>query len=444
MQLKIDNDHSVSVEPKSNWSVVAACFAVLIVEGFDLAMFGSIVPSLREYEPWGVDASMIGYMGAAAVFGMLVGALTAAVLVDRIGRKPVVVGAVVLFSVSMGLSALAPDPTVFLGLRLMIGIGAGAVMPTVAATLIEFAPVGRRSRNSALGFIGVGIGGMASAMLAVWLVPAFGFRAMCLVGALPLLVTVPVLIRWFPESPSVFESRGRTAQAMATRRRYGLNDPEPADISEASRTRLSVVFGDGRGRGTLLFWTATFCCLLVTFGVSTWLPDLMRSGGYGLSGALWFLVALKGGSVFGVLIAANLADSFGQKPVVAVTSVCSALALLALTTMPPVGVAYVLVAVVGLGTTGLQILINAFVGSYYPAKVRGTGLGLNLSVGRIGGILGPVYLGWLVSIGIGFDAKFYALALPAFISAVLLALVPSRRSDMPDAATSRPKSEVRQ
>lgn len=57
-------------------------------------MFGSIVPSLREYEPWGVDASMIGYMGAAAEFGMLVGALAAAVLVDRIGRKPVVIGQV--------------------------------------------------------------------------------------------------------------------------------------------------------------------------------------------------------------------------------------------------------------------------------------------------------------------------------------------------------------
>lgn len=425
----------MSSRSESNWTVVAVCCAVLLVEGFDLAMFGSIVPSLREYEPWGVDASMIGFMGSAAVFGMLIGALSAAALVDRIGRRPVVIAAVVLFSASMGLSALAPDPTVFLGLRLLIGIGAGAVMPTVAATLIEFAPAGRRSRNTALGFVGVGIGGMISAALAVWLVPAYGFRAMCLVGALPLIVTVPLLIRWFPESPSVLDSRGRTDDASTTRRRYGLAAPEPRLDSDAARARLSVVFGDGRARGTVLFWTATFCCLLVTFGVSTWLPDLMRSGGYGLTGALWFLVALKGGSVVGVLIAADLADRFGQKPVVAVTSFCSALALVALTFSPPVALAYVLVAVVGLGTTGLQILINAFVGTYYPAHVRGTGLGLNLSIGRIGGILGPVYLGWLVALGIGFDAKFYALALPALASAVLLALVPT---------ISRTKSTVTQ
>lgn len=425
----------MSSRSESNWTVVAACCAVLLVEGFDLAMFGSIVPSLREYEPWGVDASMIGYMGSAAVFGMLIGALSAAVLVDRIGRRPVVIAAVVLFSASMGLSALAPDPAVFLGLRLLIGIGAGAVMPTVAATLIEFAPAGRRSRNTALGFVGVGIGGMISAALAVWLVPAYGFRALCLVGALPLIVTVPLLLRWFPESPSVLDSRGRTDEASTTRRRYGLAAPERRLDSDVARARLSVVFGDGRARSTVLFWMATFCCLLVTFGVSTWLPELMRSGGYGLTGALWFLVALKGGSVVGVLIAADLADKFGQKPVVAVTSFCSALALVALTFSPPVALAYVLVAVVGLGTTGLQVLINAFVGTYYPAHVRGTGLGLNLSIGRIGGILGPVYLGWLVALGIGFDAKFYALALPALASAVLLALVPT---------TSRTKSTVTQ
>ncbi|MBY4212552.1 aromatic acid/H+ symport family MFS transporter [Rhodococcus fascians] len=428
----------------SNRTVVAACCAVLVVEGFDLAMFGSIVPSLREYEPWGVDASMIGYMGSAAVFGMLIGALLAAVLVDRIGRRPVVIGAVVLFSASMGLSAVAPDSVVFLVLRLLIGIGAGAVMPTVAATLIEFAPAGRRSRNTALGFIGVGIGGMVSATLAVWLVPAFGFRAMCLVGALPLVITVPILTRWFPESPAVLDSRGRNADASTMRSRYGLEDPDLPTASEESLSRLSIVFGDGRARGTLLFWAATFCCLLVTFGVSTWLPDLMRSGGYGLTGALWFLVALKGGSVVGVLIAADLADRFGQKPVVASTSLCSALALLALTLTPSVALAYVLVTIVGLGTTGLQILINAFVGSYYPAHVRGTGLGLNLSVGRVGGILGPVYLGWFVVQGIELDTKFYALALPAVVAALLLALVPTRRRDAPDTCSPRTKSKVRQ
>jgi MFS transporter, AAHS family, benzoate transport protein len=175
----------------------------------------------------------------------------------------------------------------------------------------------------------------------------------------------------------------------------------------------------------VLFWGATLFCLLVTFGVSSWLPDLLVGAGYSLSVSLGSLVALKAGTV-GVLVAGWLADKFGQKRVVVCTYLCSAISLAALSLSPPPAVAYALIAVLGLGTTGLQTLINAYVGSYYPARIRATGLGLNLSVGRIGGIVGPTYLGFLVASGLGFDGKFYALAVPALVGACLVAAVPHR------------------
>lgn len=420
-----------------SWSVIALCFAILIAEGYDLAMFGSVVPSLRDYEAWSLTPSAIGYMGSASVIGMLCGALGAAGLADRIGRRPVIIAAVSLFSVAMGLSALAPNPEVFLALRFFIGLGAGAVMPTVAATLLEFAPADRRNRNTALGFIGVGVGGMLAGALAIWLVPAYGFRAMCLVGALPLVLVVPWLVRYLPESVTILAAKGRVEEAESVAQRYGLPMPAQPTASDGhsghqiERNRFAVVFSDGRALGTVLFWIATFFCLLVTFGVSTWLPDLMRSAGYGLSASLGFLIALKGGAVVGVLAAAQLADKFGQKLVVTVTFLSAGAALAALTTTPPVVVAYLLVGVVGLGTTGLQTLINAFVGTYYPAEVRATGLGLNLSVGRIGGIIGPMYLGWLVAAGLGYEAKFYALAVPALIGGVIISLVPKSAAPAP-------------
>ncbi|MFC9358871.1 MFS transporter [Rhodococcus sp. NPDC057014] len=418
-----------------SWSVIAVCFAILMTEGYDLAMFGSVVPSLRDYEAWSLTPAMIGYMGSASVIGMLCGALSAAGLADRIGRRPVIIAAVATFSAAMGLSAFAPNPEIFLVLRFFVGLGAGAVMPTVAATLIEFAPADRRNRNTALGFIGVGVGGMLSGALAIWLVPTFGFRAMCLVGALPLVLVLPFLLRYLPESIALLAAKGRTAEAEELARRHQLPLPQTLTTAEsveepieARRNRFALVFGDGRGIGTVLFWIATFFCLLVTFGVSTWLPDLMRSAGYGLTASLGFLIALKGGAVVGVLAAAQLADKFGQKVVVTTTFITAGAALVALALTPPVVVAYLLVAVVGLGTTGLQTLINAFVGTYYPARVRSTGLGLNLSVGRVGGILGPMYLGWLVAAGLGFDAKFYALAVPALIGGVVISMVPKPRT----------------
>ncbi|MDQ8705424.1 MFS transporter [Streptomyces sp. LHD-70] len=411
---------------------VTACFLILLCEGFDLAMFGSIVPSLRSYGAWDLSAEMIGYMGSASVLGMLCGAAVAAWLADRVGRRPVMVGAVIVFSLAMGGGAIAPGPEVFLLLRFFVGLGAGAVMPTAAAALIDSAPADRRNQFSAMGFVGVGLGGVLAGLLSLWLVPAYGFRAMCAVGLLPLLMT-PYLFKAVPESTAFLQARGRRGEAARVAADLGFElDPHAATSPDrpAQRPgegkRLSLVFGQGRGLGTVLFWGATLFCLLVTFGVSAWLPDLLHGAGYSLSVSLGSLVALKAGAV-GVLGAGWLADKFGQKRVVLCTYLCTAVSLAALSLAPPPPVTYALIALLGLGTTGLQTLINAYVGSYYPERARATGLGLNLSIGRIGGIVGPSYLGFLVSAGFGLDSKFYALAIPALVGACLIALVPRPR-----------------
>ncbi|MFD7818360.1 MFS transporter [Streptomyces sp. NPDC059785] len=175
-----------------------------------------------------------------------------------------------------------------------------------------------------------------------------------------------------------------------------------------------------------MFRGATLCCLLVTFGVSAWLPDLLHGAGYSLSVSLGSLIALKAGAVC-VLVAGWLADKFGRKRVVVCTGPASALSLTGLSVAPPPVLVYALIAVVGLGTVGLRTLSNAYVSSYYPARARATGLGLNLSVGRIGGIVGPTYPGFMVASGLGLGGKFYALAVPALIGAGLLAAILASR-----------------
>lgn len=426
-------------------AVIGICFAILMCEGFDLAMFGSIVPSLRDYADWSLSPAMIGYMGSATVLGMLFGALSAAGFADRVGRRPVVIAAVTVFSAAMGICAIAPSPEIFLAARFVVGLGAGAVMPTIAATLIEFSPADKRSTTTALGFIGVGVGGVLAGALSLWLVPAYGFRAMCVVGFLPLVLIVPFMVKYLPESVAILHAKGRHTEAEAVAARHGLPlqpvraEVAPADVSgdpASSENRLKAVFGEGRGMGSVLFWAGTFFCLLLTFGVSAWLPDLLEGAGYSLSVALGSLIALKAGSVVGVLAAAWLADRFGQKKVVVGTYLAGAASLAVLASQPPVWIAYALIAVLGLGTTGLQILLNAYVGTYYPARVRATGLGLNLSIGRVGGIVGPTYLGFLVAAGLGFDAKFYALAAPALVGAFFIACIPKRGSASVGASTN--------
>lgn len=122
-------------------------------------------PSLLTYEPWGLDPTAVGFLGSAAVFGMGAGALLAASMGDRWGRRRTIICSVVLFSVAMGLCAFATSPEIFGIGRFVVGLGAGALMPTAMAILLEFSPPNRRARSAAISFVGVGFGGMASGLL---------------------------------------------------------------------------------------------------------------------------------------------------------------------------------------------------------------------------------------------------------------------------------------
>lgn len=426
----------------SIWVIVLS-FAVLMAEGFDLAMFGSVLPSLRADADLGITPEMAGYLGSAGVFGMLVGAALTAFLADRYGRRVVTIAAVTIFSSGMLLSAFAGNAEVLLALRLIVGIGAGAVMPTCAATLLEFAPQHRKALWMAIGFSAVGLGGVLSGVMSLFLADDYGWQSMFLLGGLFLILT-PFLLWRFPESVSFLLASGRTEGARDVAQRHGLsiegfaqtdsaNSSDDKAEDKPEKSRLKDVFGEGRLLGTLLFWIATSVCLLVNFGVAAWLPDLLNGAGYPLSIALGSMVVLKTGAIIGTLFGGWLADTFGQKRVVLCIYMLTAVSLLLLALRPSVAIAYLLIACLGMGTTGLQTLINAYVGSYYPARVRATALGLNLSIGRIGGILGPTYLGFLVAGGITFAGKFYALAIPAIIGAIIIAFVPTSRAKAPQA-----------
>ncbi|UOT01346.1 MFS transporter [Rhodococcus opacus] len=421
---------SVRIPPSA--PVVGLCLMALVLEGYDLLMFGTVVPSLLGYAPWNLDATDVGMLGSLVGVGMLVGALLAAAVADRWGRRRTLLAAVVVFSAAMGVCAIAPTPAVFGIGRVVVGLGAGVLMPTAAATLIEFAAPGARARSVALGFVGTSIGGILAGVLSLWLVPEYGFRAMFLAGMVPALMFLPVMLRYLPESPAYLASRGQHDAATAIAHRYHLG--LPADLNSISgpdptatpERGLRALFGTERTLATLLFWAMTLVCLLVLFGVATWLPALMKSAGYPLGAALSFLLALNVGGAAGALIGATLADRYGIKPVTVAFFLSAALSLLAIATAPPLAVIYLLVMLAGLGTTGTQILLNTYIGTYYPASCRATGLGMALGVGRIGAIIGPTYGGLFVALGADTTWQLFAFALPAVVGAVVTLLVPRR------------------
>lgn len=407
---------------RSRATVIALCWLAIVVDGYDLIVYGSVLPALISGE-WQLTATEGGRIGAAALVGMLVGALVSGALTDRIGRRRLMVLCIAWFSVAMAVSALAPTPALFGVTRFVAGIGLGGVVPTAIALTVEFAPPGRRNAANALMFSGYSVGGVLAALGGIWMIEAFGWRSMFWTGAVVGGVLVVVVWALLPESVVYLVGRGRHGEAAALAARYGMDVPEPA--GERSGGLRELLRPEHRA-GTILFWGGTAAGLLLVYGLNTWLAQIMRQAGYPLGGALGFLLALNLGAILGAPLFGALADRVGPRPVVTGMFLAAAGSILLLMVPLPTVLLLSLVAIAGSCTIGTTIIVNSFTATYYPEHLRAVGLSWALGVGRIGAISGPLYGGLIMSIGWGFQANFLAFAIPAVLGAVLMALVPGR------------------
>jgi MFS transporter, AAHS family, benzoate transport protein len=402
---------SPTTDQTQRFIVLGLCFATIVFDGYDLIVYGSVVPKLLEYESWGLTPQRVGNIGSLALAGMLIGALAVGALTDLIGRRKVLLGCLVWFSLAMGACAVAPSAGLFAAARFLAGLGLGGVMPTTVALTVEYAPADRQHRFNALMFSGYSVGGVLAALLAIWFLPDQGFRMLFALGMLPLVTVVPLAWRFLPESRHFRARRAASPEA------------------KAAKALPRALFSAPKLTASILFPLASFCGLLLVYGLNTWLPKIMQKAGYPLTSSLAFLVMLNVGAVIGALSGSAVADRLGAKHVTAAGFVVAAGAVLLMSRGLSIGTLYVVVAAAGLGSVGTQILLNGYVASYYGADHRASALGWTLGIGRLGAILGPTVGGWLLASSLGVDWNFYTFAVAAAAGAVFVVCVPSLSGD---------------
>ncbi|PZP32797.1 MAG: MFS transporter [Kocuria rhizophila] len=412
---------------KSAAAVIFLCFLAIVFDGYDLVVYGAIVPKLLAYEPWGLTPVQTGAIGSYALAGMFMGAILIGYLTDIVGRRKVMMVSIASFSVLMLLTAWAPTPELFGLFRFLAGLGLGGVIPTAIALTVEFSKSNRRNFNNALMFSGYAVGGILAALLALAFLPALGFRGMLALGGVPLVAVVPLLYKFLPESPAFLAVKGDRVQAERIIADYGLEPlPEAPVTSGAPAAGRFRTLLTGRLLGAMvLFSLAGVCGQTLVYGLNTWLPQLMVIAKYSLASSLTFLLTVNIGAVAGVLVSSRLADRFGPRPVTATAFASSGVALVLMGTgVMPLPVMYLLVAVVGFGSVGAQILVNGFVATYFSGATRATALGITLGVGRIGAVLAISGGGVLVAASLGNFINFSVWAIAAAIGVVAVLTVP--------------------
>ncbi|MBO0875435.1 MAG: MFS transporter [Pseudonocardia sp.] len=389
--------------------VVAVCFAADVFDGYDLIVYGSAVPALLQYRPWGLTATFVGAIGSYALVGMFFGALSAGALADRFGRKNTMVASLALYSLAMLGTAAASSAAMFGAFRLVAGLGFGAVVPTSVALVVEWAPKNRRNLCSGIMTSGFAVGGIVAALLAILLLRDYGFRLLFALGGLPLVTVVPLAMWLLRESPAYARQRDRSGDREAA----------------TSRPLRDLLLGRALVM-VLLFGVANFCIGVVVFGLNTWLPQLMSRAGYSLGSALLFQLLLNAGAIAGAVVGSIVADRKGARGVATTFFLLASICICVLGTGLSAAALYVVVLVAGVGATGTQIVLFGYVATHFEVSLRGRALGVTNGFARLGGILGPALGGYLVAarVGLGWDLAVFAAF--AVVGAVASFCVPRR------------------
>lgn len=408
--------------------VVALCALCLVMDGFDVQAMGYVAPVvIRE---WGIAKETLAPVFGAGLFGMLIGSLTFSALADKIGRRPVLIGATLFFSACMIATGFAQTIEQLIVWRFLAGLGLGCIMPNAMALAGEYSP--RRIRVTLMMIVSCGftLGGVVGGLITAALIPAFGWRAVFFVGgAIPLAMGV---LMWLalPESIQflLFRQQGSARGAARARLQLARIAPTlalPDDVvltSAETRSRglpFVELFKEGRARVTVLLWIVNFANLLDMYFLSNWLPTVIRDAGYSTQTTVLAGTALWGGGVIGTLLLGRIIDVAGFTRVLASTFLIAIVSTAAIgnpAVMVSVVAMFVAIFLTGFSIIGGQPALNALAATYYPTSLRSTGIGWSLGVGRIGSVVGPMLGGALLHLNWSSSALFVAAAVPACVS----------------------------
>lgn len=432
-----------NIPKRTTGLVLFACWLAILAEGYDVGVLGAVLPALAEYKEWSLTPLELGGLGAYALVGMLFGALFIGTLSDVIGRKRMLLLAMVIFTITQAGAAFAPTPEIFGLFRFLGGLGMGGIIPVAAALTIEYSAPRKRSLNYGIMYSGYSLGIVAAALVAMALLPVLGWRWVVAVGALP-VVLLPIIAWILPESLEYLVSKGRLAEAKALASKLKVPNYQPVAPAQPGRKIpwrdvMSAMFSGKYLRSTVFFWISLFCGMVLVYGLNTWLPQIMRKAGYDLGSSLTFLLVFSLASAVGGLILGYLADKYGQKTILVIFYLLGAGGILLLMFPNTMFINLCFVAFAGIGSISTSLVLTGYIADYYPAAQRGTATGWALSFARIGAISGPIIGGWIAATGISFEFNFVFFAIVGVVAAIAVSLIPPRIVDdrSPNTAVER-------
>jgi MFS transporter, AAHS family, 4-hydroxybenzoate transporter len=419
--------------------VALICTLAQMFDGYDITSIGSAVPSLAA--AWHIPGAAFANTFVMSSVGIMLGALVSGPAGDRLGRKPVLIASLVFLAVSSLACVYATSINELIIWRFVTGIGIGGIMPATVALSSDYVPERLRAPIIMVVFTGNPLGGFLGGQLIAPLLPHFGWPVIFVIGGALPLALIPVMLFWLPESPRFLLARGR--MTTKTERLLQTLNIEPDgtglggghEVDVARGNPVAGLFRDGLAPVTVLVWMLYFANLLSIYLIQYWLPTVLNLSGLAPADSVFAASLMSAGPLLSVFAMAPLSRYFGPQRVLAVMLSTGVLIIGAVgLTKPGHDLLLVMIFVMGCCTIGSMTGINGMTAALYPARVRTTGMGWALGIGRLGGIGGPWLGGVLLTQGWPPRQIFLCACVTALIGTfcvVMLHIVKRRQAVQP-------------
>ncbi|QWU47915.1 MFS transporter [Bacillus sp. NP247] len=343
-----------------------------LFDAMDVGMLSFVIVALQK--EWGLSTQEMGWIGSINSIGMAVGALVFGILSDKIGRKSVFIITLLLFSIGSGLTALTTTLAMFLILRFLIGMGLGGELPVASTLVSESVEAHERGKIVVLLESFWAGGWLIAALISYFVIPKYGWEVAMVLSAVPALYAL--YLRWnLPDSP-----------------RFQKVAKKPSVIEN-----IKAVWSGEYRKATIMLWILWFCVVFSYYGMFLWLPSVMVLKGFSLIKSFQYVLIMTLAQLPGYFTAAWFIERLGRKFVLITYltgTACSAYVFGIADSLTALIVAGMLLSFFNLGAWGA---LYAYTPEQYPTVIRGTGAGMAAAFGRIGGILGPLLVGYLVA-----------------------------------------------
>ncbi|GHN49403.1 major facilitator superfamily transporter [Lactobacillus delbrueckii] len=394
----MDNTSSMSTNQK--W-VLASMSSGFLLENMDV-MFLSF--SLSEIiAQMHISSAAGGWIGTFTNLGMFFGGALFGLLGDRIGRVKTFSYTIFLFVIATGLTYFAHNITALYALRFLAGIGAGGEYGVGIALIAENFQANQIGRASSVAAVGGQIGSIVAALLAAWIIPAYGWNTLFLFGVVPVVLTY--FVRRHVKESDEFLAAHKKAEETSEKISFGR-------LFETPRLALQTL-------GLMLM---TIVQIAGYFGLMNWLPSIVqKKQGLSVSGSSYWMIATIIGMSLGMMVFGTIMDKIGPRWAFGIFLLGSAVVVFAIVNVTSYWAMLLAGALTGFFSNGMFGGYGAVISQLYPTEIRSTANNLIMNTGRAIGGFSSVIIGALMDhynlyVVMGFLSALYIISFLVMIS----------------------------